>query len=360
MRPRALLREVVVDIVSGTARAGVFLVMFSLLIGCSVVGEALNTRQLVVDAQQFRSSGAAIIVLTAAGAVDPMACERLDSVAGVESAGALRESGAAAIATLLPASPIPIHEVSQQFEAVLGARRLSGSGAVVSDEVIESLGGRGISWFATRAGALHVGSVYSYPTDGRRAGLAWAVLLPTTSRDPFDECWISVWPYDESMRQLLPSAIDIDAAARSGSAFTYDVAQLNERLGSAPSGSQRFGNRVTASAPLVVAVAGLLLGALSIFLRRLEIAARLHHRSRRTTIVEFVLLETSFWAILGGGIASMGGLVIAISLLPEDGRAIALMTALMTGIGILSSVFGAVGATLFVRERQLFVYFTER
>lgn len=360
MRSRALLREVVGDIVSGTARAGVFVILFSLLIGCGVVVEALNTRQLVVDAQQFRSSGAATIVLVAAGAVDPVACESLGAVEGVESAGALRESTTTAIATLLPASPIPLYEVSPHFASVVGARGHPDSGAVVPDAVVESLGADGASGIATLAGQLHVGSVYPYPTDGRRAGLAWSVLLPTTSPDPFDECWISVWPYDESMRQLMPSVIDVDAAARSGESFTYDVAQLNESLGSTPSGSQTFGNRVTAPVPLVVAVVGLLLGALSVFLRRLEFAARLHHRARRRTIVELAFFETSFWAMLGGGVAGIGGFVIGISVLPDDGRALILMTALMIGVGVLSSVSGAVGATFLVREGQLFEYFTDR
>lgn len=356
MKLSPLLREVVADIVSGTTRAGALATVMAILVGGMVLADSLTVRRLVEDAREFHDAGAATLILTAPDAVDPMVCEALNGVKGVRAAGALRESTSEVTLTVLPASPLRIWEVSPRFSSVLAVAG-GGEGPLVSQEIVDATGVAPSGWVATDSGALFAAAVYDYPADGRRAGLGWAALLPLETREPFDECWVSTWPYDDAIRQALPSVVNLDAAA--DASFGYDIMQLNERHGTRPPGAQTLATRATVFAPIAAAVLGAALGVLAIHTRRREFASRLHHGSHRTTVVGLSFLETWFWAGCGTGVACLAAVGVGVSVPAEDGHAIVVTGALTAAVGGASAILGALARAALVKERDLFRYFRE-
>lgn len=363
MRASALLREVTLNIVSGTTRALVFFSVLTVLLGTLVSMDAGATQRLIVDAQTFKDSGASILVLTSPQAVSGDACQALTEIPGVTASGALRASTSKLTLALLPASPVPVYEVTPTFGEVLGVHETPSSGALVPDDLLEALGARVGDRLTTDNGMLHAAAEYSYPADGRRNGFAWAALLPVavpSDAEAFDECWVSAWPFDTSLKKILLGVIDVNAAAVQGPAMSYEVSQLNTRHGTSPRSAVDFTSRATALAPFAAIAIGWIAGAVSIRLRRLEFAGRLHHRARRSTVVALALLETSFWAFMAAGAAILPAVLVSLTLSHDDGVAVLTLAAATTAIGALSAVVGATITSLFVRERMLFRYFAER
>lgn len=181
MKAAALWREAWRNITSGTTRVVLFATIAAVAGSLLVAAEVLTVRSILDDAKEYRDSGAATLILTAGGRVNGQACTALTQIDGVTAAGAIRESPQKLVLAALPGAPISAFEVTPGFAALLSPARLDGPGIAVSEQVASE---RGVSGGETLSfhdgGYAKVAGAFAYPSDGRRAGLGWAALEPTT------------------------------------------------------------------------------------------------------------------------------------------------------------------------------------
>lgn len=286
MRPSALVVEAWRNVRGGTALAGPLAWVLAVLVAVLCAAALGDTAALVARAAQYRAAGADVLIVRAEGGVDPVACEALSGTAGVES-GAVRRAGDDLVAAALPGSSVPTWEVTGGVPALLGADA-AGAGILESREVASALGG---TTLATVLGPVPVAGVYDYPHDGRRTDLQFAVLSPTSSTTPFDECWARTWPPTPDLESLLRTTL-LDA-----SADDVEVLQLNGALGAGFAGQELFAGRTTrALPPLACGAAAVILFAAG-RTRRLEFASARHSGVRLADLWRIVMLEGAAWAV---------------------------------------------------------------
>jgi hypothetical protein len=343
---------------SGTTRFSLFATILLLAGGALVASDAAAVAQLSRDAEAFRSAGGATTILSAEGRVDAASCDALKDVPAVTSAGAVRPTGRKVTMSAIPDAPVPEYEVSPGFRDILDTRGGRPPGSLLSDGVADAIGATAGSVVASDRGEMRVDTTFSYPADGRRSGLGYAILSPTTAdARGFDECWVDVWPEITNLRSLLLTTLrpgTPDAAARP------QFSQLNATLGAHSAANSRLLDRPTRWAiPLNAAIATGL-GYVSIRLRRLTTASALHARVAATDIVALHLLETAAWsfsaAMVGTGVAAVVSRVAS----PDDPAALLHILLGVPVAGVFGALLGSVLATLLISERQLFRYFLDR
>lgn len=357
MKLRSILSEGYRDTVSGTSRALVFFGVLCGFLVLLVVIDCVGMNRLLEQAREFRERGAATLIVISESGIDGRACEAIAQVDGVLSAGAIRSSSEVITPTLLRGSPIPVHAVSEQFLTVLGAAASGAGGLYVSNDVWTALGHVDGSRLAAESGSLPIGGVFSYPTDGRRSGLGWAAVNIVDSTDPFDECWVSLWPPNPDIRPILLSSLAIDAGNQ---AREVVIEQLNAQLGTAFNGATEFKGRIGRFAPLVVAIFAFVLALTAVRVRRLELASRLHDGMNHVDLTCLLILEHAAWALPAAMCASAVSAVLASTNPIPDARVIG-VTAMMAAVtALVSTLAGTALAVMLVRERQYFAYFKDR
>jgi hypothetical protein len=293
--------------------------------------------------------------MVARDATDPAACERLGTVPGVRSAGALRPADAVVLLAMT-GNPIQAYAVTPGLIDVLGGDRAAPAGAWLPADLARTLGVRPGQQLATTAGTLTVAGVYDYPDDGRDSRLTYAALLPEPAAGIFDECWADVWPVSEFRESLLHTALTVDTA----STDPVTIGQLNTSRGTRFDGADAFTGRPTRYALPACLLAGLVLGFVAIRLRRLEVAAALHLGESRRAVLATLLLETAVWsltavllaacALVFGVLANNPGPALDVYLIDVRGPVLAAAGALI----------GALVACFTIQERHLFAYFKNR
>jgi hypothetical protein len=346
-----VLSEAYRNLLSGTTRG----LLFAVVLAAVVAGLAVTDARAIVTLQQqaadFTGSGASVQVMVARGSTDAAACERLRSISGVRSAGALRPADAVVLQAML-GNPIQAYAVTPGLIAVLGGNPAAPAGAWIPADLARTLGVRPGQRLATTDGTLTIAGVYDYPDDGRDSRLTYAALLPQPVTGTFDECWADVWPVSASREALLHTALTVDST----STDPVTVGQLNTSRGTRFDGRQAFSHRPTRYALPACFLAGLVLGFAAIRLRRLEIAAALHLGESRRALLATLLIESAVWSgvavvlaacalVLGGGGSSWEVYLI-------DVRG-----ALVAAPG---AVIGAMAAVFTIKEKHLFAYFKNR
>lgn len=405
MRIDALVREIVADVRSGTAR----LALLATVVGALGAGlcalDVLTVRGLLHDAATYRESGAAVLTLAAPGGIDGERCRALAQTDGVTASAALRAREQPLIAAALPDAPLPAYDVTGDIARLLGGgvggraeslgagtpgavagvgpHGASGGaadaiGAAVPSDVADELLGRlgpsapaqpnadratgapsnPLGSIATAEGPLLVGSVYAYPADGRRPGFGWAALIPAVDTSaPFDECWISAWPQSDDTRSLLLTALRPGADAGDD---RPELGQLNASLGLRFDGAERFSARLTAWAPLTATILAALLAGTAVWTRRLQIASDLHAGVRRRDVIVILLVETLAWAAAGALLTLGAAALLAAPIGGRDGLAL-IAGAVPTVLGMpVGALVGAAVVAASIRERHLFRYFKDR
>ncbi len=359
MRPDSMIREAWLNVTSGTARAFLLACVLCALSTGLVAADALVSVDLVRRAQQFQTSGAAIITVAAPQRIDARVCEALNEIPGI-TAGAMRPRPDPMELTLLLAAPVAVYETSPSFPDVLrAADRMPGGGAYLSSEVVDALGGDSARPISTSQGSVHVAGVYDYPADGRRTGFGWAALIPVTPADSrFDECWARAWPLEPQLRQLLLTTVigspSVDAASG------VEVGQVNERFGDSFPGAQWYQTRISASAPAVGAALAMMLAVMATRSRRLEHSARLHDGAALTDLTAIALVESVGWITPALLISTLTGFALVSSIPIDDRHSLQLSVLAITTATSLGAVLGCLVATATLRERQLFTYFKDR
>lgn len=355
MRWTEALREAGRDIASGAGRTATFAVLFLVLVGGVALAAELTTLQAITAARAYVESGSATYVMKTQKRIDGRSCDALESLPNVTAAGAIREDAELLVPSTLPQTPIASFSMSPGFRDLLAARGdATRAGVALSEDVAGTLGADVGDDVATAHGSTPVNSVFAYPDDGRDSVLAFSALaVIPLGEDPFDACWATIWPHDESAVAALGRTV----LPRAGSSADRPVlSQLNQAHGLEFTSPRAFGSD---SATLLAVFAGAVLGAAHVFRRRLALASDRHIGVGRLPQVITQTGQCVIWASLGAAGALSAVLV---SLPPQDADRGPLLTAsvLVLAGGAGSAVTACGVTTCLIRESSLFRYFKNR
>ena len=351
---RALLSEAWRDCLSGTARVGILTVLATALVGGAICADAFALRSLSVEAASFRAHLGSVRVLQSQGGIDGATCDALSRIPGVR-AGAVRsvESGLSPLA--LPASSLPLYEVTPGTVSLLGTTTADPTGILLPEQVAEDLGTTQGALLPLAHGQAEVAGTYPWDeNDGRRPGYAYAALAPVPAMGTFDECWYESWPHSD----------DVDALVRSTLVGSDDqnaqVLAMNPTRGTTFDAAGRLRQRPTWLAWIAASAIGAALGAAATWWRRLEIASALHAGLRTSDTTVLQLFEAVAW--VGGAFILTSGICLTIlsGAAPDDRSD---LIRLVTAEGICAAswtLIGVVIASMTIRERQLFTFFKGR
>lgn len=355
MRLSAVWSEALRNLATGTSR----LVIAAAVLGSALAGlsaaDGSAVVSLVDDAAGYRVAGAAVSTLSTTGRVDGGACEALVGLPDAEHAGAMRRAPADLVALTMPASPIPTYEVTPGFAALLTGS-VTDAGLLVSDAAAEALGITAGDLLQTSDGDAPVDATYTYPDDGRRSGLGYAVVIVTAS----GTCWLSQWPQSPDSTGLLATVLTHQAADPSGRDEAPVLSQLNGRLGAMMDAASLFDLRPTRALPWVALCVGALLGVVLVALRRLELASARHSKVSLHAQLLQVLLEATAIGVTAAGVMAVPMTVVIARAPVEAALTLGVIGARTAVLGAAGLVVGAVAATALVRERHLFRYFSDR
>jgi hypothetical protein len=355
MRPRSIVSEAYRNVLTGTTRALLLGIVLAAISAGLAIADARSIIGLQRKAADFGSSGASVRVMVARQTTDPAACERLGAVPGIRSAGALREADPVVLRAMI-ANPIPAYAVTPGLIEQLGGRPASPAGVWIPARLAATLGVAPGQQLVTTAGTLSVAGVYEYPDDGRDNRLSYAVLLPQPATGVFDECWADIWPFSTARDHLLYSALTVDA----GSTDPVNIGQLNTSRGTRFDGVGEFAGRPTRYALPGCVLAGLMLGFVAIWMRRLEIAGALHLGQSRRSLLATLVIETVGWSLVAlvlAGCALVFGVIVGAAADPAD---VYLIDIRGPAAAAPATLVGAVLALLTIREKHLFRYFKNR
>ncbi|GIJ48440.1 hypothetical protein Val02_53260 [Virgisporangium aliadipatigenens] len=355
MRARVILSEAGRNVLSGTTRAGLLGVFLALVCAGLAVVDARSIIDLRQAAAAYVASGASVRVLKAPDGTDGAACERLGTLPGVRAAGAIRETDAVVLRTMI-ANPLPAYAVTPGLVTVLGGAGSADAGAWIPRTLAAALGVTPGQEVPTTTGTMRIAGVYDYPDDGRDSRLSHAALIPQPPTGRFDECWADVWPTSPQREHLLYSAIRVDT----DSTDPVAVGQLNNSLGKRFDGVTAFDERPTRWALPGCVLAGLLVGFAAVRMRRLELAAALHLGETRRALLLTLLIETLLWA---SGAFVLSAFALACAVLPGNtGDPLAVYAIDVRGplAALPAAAAGTALALCTVREAHLFRYFKNR
>jgi hypothetical protein len=347
----SLVGEAWRNVRSGTALTVQLAVVVGLVTAAVIGFAGSDILAIVNQGAAYRASGANVLILQAPGAIDPAACEALNSAPGVR-AGALRAAPHNLVAAVLPDSSVPTFEVSPGLASIIMAGRArEPEGVLVSRSVADTVGIEG-AFVGTGAGAdaVAVAGVYDYPRDGRRTDLEFAVLAPTASRAPFDECWAETWPESAQLESLLRSTRIPADSGSDGSTLL----QWNGTHGAAFPGQALFGSRVTRWLPVAAALASLIIAFAAGRLRKVEFASARHSGVTLADQWVIVALESLCWVAAVFVVAVPVTCAFLARSPPGDAAAYVQLGATAPA---LASVGGLVGVTIAVAlsgEKHLF------
>ncbi|WP_433862082.1 hypothetical protein [Streptomyces sp. L7] len=353
MRLRAIGREAWRNVITGTAATRRTAVVAAAAVSLLATADLIATDRLAERAKDFVRAGASISIVTARERVDGARCDRLAQLPGVSAAGALRSTARQLAPTTLERSPIPVSDVSAGFIAVIGASTRA-AGILLGPEAVDALGLTSADVLATTTRTVRVGGDYLYPEDGRRPGLSYVALAPAIADQPFDECWIDVWPAQDMTGALLSTVL-----LASDDEDPPTIVQLNPTMGRSFDGPSLFAERITRAAGPCAALIGLVLGFFGVRSRRLAFASALHAGASRGDLLSIVGAETLAWgvvsAVLALPVVALLGAVFAAGAESSLVIGVPLVCALW-----LSGFVGQWWGVRTIREKHLFRYFKER
>lgn len=361
MKSAALRREIWRDITTGTSWTLIFTLIASVCITGIAMTDILVVSQLTSKAQQYRHSMASVMVLEAPKSIDGKACMALARVAGVHSAAAVRSPEHQVSANAIPSSSIRTFEATTGIGALLRAHTATDTsrGIYLSEQVATALSAQPGAHRVFDNQDTFIAGVFPWPeNDGRKPGYAYSMFIPTPPQGTFDECWIDTWPMNPALDALLrgtliPKGNQADVAPTKLYAF-------NQSLGSSFDGTGLLRERLGAHAIWIITAVGIVIGAASVWRRRLEIASDLHAGVTRVDLLTKFAWETAVWV--------SSTLILALPILSwvilrnptNDQHAMWALASMHLTVGALSCMIGALIAGLSVREKYLLTFFKHR
>jgi hypothetical protein len=361
MRASSVGSESLRNLLSGTTRAVIFVLVFCVSIGVVASVDVRMMVSIVRDAAQFRAAGASVQVLKAQESIDGRRCEALAHTDALLHAGAIRRGDSLQIASL-PTSWITVIEVTPGVLGMLStiAQPVKVStndvlGVWLSADLAEVLGAAPGRVIQTTSGPVMVSGVYTWPNDGRSRDLGYSVIASVPSSGLFEQCWTEIWPSDQTLNGLSYMALN-----GSVQHSQIETKQLNSSLGVSDDLEVLYGNRLTAYAPWVSTAIGFGLGYVSVRLRRLEIASALHARVGRVAIMWQYLIETLIWASGACLIIAAGLLWVSFVDNPYPDWMIWRAGLRILGAGLSACILGVVVVVSTTFEKHLFRFSKDR
>lgn len=361
---------------AGTTRALRYALALAVILCVCAVSDVVTVRDLVVRAQEYRDSGAAIVTIEAPGLVDGRTCDSFADLPGVRAAGAIAHDDDPLVPAALPSGSIASVRVSPGAPRLFRVEDSGVAGVFLSRGVLDALGGSVRSGdrpsdnalgskepgsnapgtLRLREGSVPVRGWFEWPDDGRRPGFSYAALSEDAGTLPFDECWVDAWPAPGRLAEIMRTAVHPDPTGQ----IRVIASQVNTTRGRSFDGSRSYVERVTRYAPYVALGAGLAVGYVSVRSRRLELAAAQHVGVGRVQQAAQVLLEASSW-VIGGGLIAAGGIAVAIATVGQVEPAMLVRVAAHAAVpGLAAALLGCLLASLTVHEHHLFRYFKTR
>lgn len=302
MNRRVIWREALLDLRSGTTRAGILAALFGFALFVLSWQDSQAVIGLLQQAERFQSADANVRIVASPGRIDGAACEQLNRYPGV-TAAAIREGHDYLRAATASSAPIPIVSTTASAPLLLNSTPTSEhtNGGFLGPEAAELLP-HGVNTLTAATGDVPIAGTYAYPNDGRRGGLAYALVQPTLDySQPFDECWLRSWPEIAQPNSLLATTVDERTPTDSdgGGEITTEYTQLNSSLGQDFHGEQQFQSRPSSWNHLFAAAIGLVIGLFAYWPRRLSIATSLHLGASRIDILRIHLIQHSAWILTG-------------------------------------------------------------
>ncbi|BDR54099.1 hypothetical protein KIMH_02100 [Bombiscardovia apis] len=378
MKVHTILSEAWRDIASGTNRTILWLLTLS-FVSMGILGLDLGTIvALQNQSKMWTTSGAAINLVQSEGQISSTSCIALHQTTTafaskqsaqpqhpaiasdrpIGSSGALK-AGPLITLSAMPAAPLESFNVTPSLAVVL---RLTPSvdnktGVWISSQLAETLQVRAGDILATDSGPMHVAAVFSWPQDSRDQRIAYAILNPSTSQEPFDECWATVAPSNTAASDLLTAT----AISTPGTMNPLQIKQVNNSLGSSFDGWEQYRKRASKYLTVALPFTALLLGFISVRTRRVEIADDLHCGIKKGSIWAIFALETWAWS-LAALVSCAAVLLLVVRSATSHNEALQLLaveTPMLVAALILAQV-GLALALLPIKANQLFTYFKER
>lgn len=356
MHLRAAAGEATRNIRTGTARAGavaslVVLASLALLFVDLFAIAAIQSR-----AETVRAHAGDVRVLVTKNSIEPSACASLAGLAGIESAGAVRE--------LDPVRPLALDDVAvPAFIAGPGVAHMlqfpsaEPGGVYISTGLATRWHVRSGSRLETSLGTVAIAGVFPYrEDDGRDPRFADAFVVIGDDHLPAAECWYRTQPATTSLDGLARGA----AAALTSPGSAAQIATLNPTVGQQGDFASEYRTRPTALAvPGVVLVFALTSGA-ALLRRRLELASNLHAGARYRDLAGVLVIETVLWTAPAGialfFLTRLASRLILVEQIPGSDASLAGMVA----AAVAAALCGALIPLLLTRESRLFGLFKAR
>lgn len=355
MRFRSTVSEAWRNLATGTTHA---LTWALLLMVTGLAFAVIDARTIVLvsnEAHQWRTSGASTQIFEDLNNIDPHRCDALARTQGVNATGAVRKGDDLRFLNL-PSNRMPVYEATPQFLELLAGKSGQAGGLWLSADIAKTLGAKEGDVMQTDRGPAQISGVYDYPEDGRDRTLGYAVIAPVQVSGNFDQCWADIWPTNEHLTALLRSTNHLKFTLRSEATLK----QLNPRLGANFNAHREWETRLTSQVAYGALAAGLVIGYLSLRTRRLELAAALHARVRKSALAVQTLVETIYWTTAAVLIAAPVMWIAAAVGNPEPPFTVWVTGMRVVGVAAVSVWFGALVAVFLTREKHLFKYFKDR
>ena len=351
MRPRELLAESWRNIASGASRP---LALASLLVVILLVGVAFAMVQAANATSTYRSyltGGAATTIVVAPGGIDAGRCAALAKVDGVTGAFALRQLPEEAVLAVLPSFGQPQLELVGDIVGMLGGSPSSAPGVFLSEQLAGQLGAHAGDPLPLRDGETRVSGVFAYPADGRQQFLADVVVVPVSATaQPFDQCWVTVWPPRDEFRSLLSTVL----ASTGQDAGAAEFQSLNPSLGTPRTLDELIDESRAQLLQLGAICAAAILGFAWVRTRRLDLAMALHLGQSRGAMTVQVLLEATVVAVITTLVVLVPTIImLSLRTPPEDFAPLAADTALAALATVACVGVGALVGAATIRERSL-------
>jgi len=352
--PREIAREAWRNLRTDTSHAGVWALILAAVLSLLGWADTYQVASLNDQSVAYLAGGGATWMLQAPGQINAASCEKLRMASGVRAAGGIRDTKTSLAAAVLPGAPLPLYEVTPGFSQVLDAP--ASRGILIPNGVASTLNLFSGQSLATSVGAAPVGAVYTYPDDGRRSVFSYAALALVPATGPLDECWVTVWPTDQTTINLLYTTLDNPTGQLQ---ISPQIAQLNPTFAAQFQAWMLFDSRFTRFAGWVCLLAGLSIGFSSLLGRRLELASTLHLGMPRGALCRQMLLEAAPWVSAATLVA---GSVVVWQAIRAVGESWPVATLGLRCViaGGLGAIIGNITSCAIIRERQLFSLFKNR
>lgn len=343
------------NIWSGTVASLRWSLVACVLWGGGAALESASLGSILDTSADYRRSRASVVVLEAAGAIDGDACEALSVRDDIQGSGAVRDMGPL-VAPSLPNGPLAAYAVTPGVLEVVAAGIPVGDGVFVSRAAAEQMGWSVGDRIILSGGSGTVGAIYDWPSDGRRSGFGYAVLIPHED-DVFDDCWVDSSPASARLSLLGQFVVRRDGGPASD---VLEMSRLNNSRGPDSGARGAFLSRPSRHVGVLLSVVSVVLGWASVVTRRLELALLLHLGAPRRSLIAQVGAEVASWLLPAAAVATAVGLCVSAPLVPGELGVVSRAVLAILLPGALAVLGGATAGLLSVSGTSLQWYARSR